>query len=418
MPSTDKRPLKVFLCHSSADKPKVRELYRSLRRRGLEPWLDVENLQPGHDWQFEIRKALDNSDAIIIFLSKNSVDKEGYVQREIKFALDRALEMPAGRIFLIPARLEDCELPYGLEKYQWVNLYEEGGYEKLIKALKTRGNQLKNLNVELLPAEEAPLLLEQNEVESESNLKASTPELKSRKFDTAIIVALISLVGTILAALIGSPLLTGLANNKAGPTAFPTLTSPPPAINLPSFTPDFATVEVALTLPTKSPIPTRTNNPEPGYEIVEPVEVLNIAPKLRTFGQLAVEKYSLEERNKTNGTLVFTVNSTPDVPILWRWFWCAANDRILEQNITKISIIFEADGQAIPEDQLATVIFENADPTYQGWKCLTYETVLRNWKPGTYQFIQTVAIASDINDGGARFEAGVKIYEYNVNISE
>jgi len=30
------------------------------------------------------------------------VDKEGYVQKEIKFALDKALEMPEGRIFLIP----------------------------------------------------------------------------------------------------------------------------------------------------------------------------------------------------------------------------------------------------------------------------------------------------------------------------
>ncbi len=28
----DKRPLKVFLCHASADKPKVRELYRTSKQ--------------------------------------------------------------------------------------------------------------------------------------------------------------------------------------------------------------------------------------------------------------------------------------------------------------------------------------------------------------------------------------------------
>jgi protein-disulfide isomerase len=50
----DKRPLKVFpstalrasLCHASADKPKVRELYRTLKRRGVQPWLDAE------EWEF------------------------------------------------------------------------------------------------------------------------------------------------------------------------------------------------------------------------------------------------------------------------------------------------------------------------------------------------------------------------------
>ena len=64
-----KRPLKVFLCHASADKPKVRELYRTLKRRGVQPWLDAENLIPGQNWEVEIPKALLSSDAIIICLS-------------------------------------------------------------------------------------------------------------------------------------------------------------------------------------------------------------------------------------------------------------------------------------------------------------------------------------------------------------
>lgn len=60
-----KRPLKVFLCHASADKPKVRELYRTprperfaiegLKRRGAQPWLDAEDLIPGQNWKFARR---------------------------------------------------------------------------------------------------------------------------------------------------------------------------------------------------------------------------------------------------------------------------------------------------------------------------------------------------------------------------
>jgi len=144
-----KRPLKVFLCHASIDKPKVRELYRYLRRRGVNPWFDEEHLVGGQDWQVEIPKALATSDAIIICLTKNSVDKEGYIQKEIKFALDKALEMPEGRIFLIPVKFEECEVPFSLSRYQWVDLTIESGYSKMMKALKFRASQLERATVEL-----------------------------------------------------------------------------------------------------------------------------------------------------------------------------------------------------------------------------------------------------------------------------
>ena len=68
---TEQRPLKVFLCHASADKPAVRKLYRYLRQRGVSPWLDEVDLLPGQDWQVEIPKAIFSSDVIVVCLSKN-----------------------------------------------------------------------------------------------------------------------------------------------------------------------------------------------------------------------------------------------------------------------------------------------------------------------------------------------------------
>jgi formylglycine-generating enzyme required for sulfatase activity len=165
--TNEKRPLKVFLCHASADKPKVRDLYRYLKRRGLQPWLDAEDLLPGQAWQVEIPKAIETSDAIIICLSKGSVDKEGYVQKEIKFALDKALEMPEGRIFIIPARLDECEVPYGLKKYQWVDLFDDGGYSRLMKSLKERASQLELAAVQVSKQDEnSPYLTEKTKQES------------------------------------------------------------------------------------------------------------------------------------------------------------------------------------------------------------------------------------------------------------
>lgn len=127
--------LRVFLCHASDDKPAVRRLYRRLKDDGFDPWLDEEDLLPGQDWDLEISKAVRHSDMIIVCLSRASVVKRGYVQKEIKQALDVADEQPEGTIFIIPLKLEECEAPERLRRWQWVNLYEAGGYDKLKRAL-------------------------------------------------------------------------------------------------------------------------------------------------------------------------------------------------------------------------------------------------------------------------------------------
>ena len=93
------RPLRVFLCHSSNDKPAVRELYQKLRAEPwIQPWLDEEELYPGQDWNMEIEKAVEAADAIIVCLTKNSINKEGYVQRELRIVLDFADYKPEGTI--------------------------------------------------------------------------------------------------------------------------------------------------------------------------------------------------------------------------------------------------------------------------------------------------------------------------------
>jgi hypothetical protein len=182
---TEKRPLKVFLCHASADKPKVRELYRYLLRRRIKPWFDEVDLVGGQDWQVEIPKALATSDAIIICLTKNSVDKEGYIQKEIKFALDKALEMPEGRVFLIPVRFEECEVPFSLSRYQWVDLFDEVGYSRMMRALKFRASQLERATVELpktpVVAEDKNIILKNEQKSIEKAVRDSAEREAAEK---------------------------------------------------------------------------------------------------------------------------------------------------------------------------------------------------------------------------------------------
>jgi hypothetical protein len=137
-----KRLPRVFLCHSKIDKAAVRDLYQKLVSEGVEPWFDEEDLIPGQDWEATIKKAVQNSDVVVVCLSKTSVAKRGFAQKEIKFALDVADEQPEGTIYIIPLRLEECELPERLKKWHCVDLFQPRGYEKLLNALRSRSTNV------------------------------------------------------------------------------------------------------------------------------------------------------------------------------------------------------------------------------------------------------------------------------------
>ncbi len=136
--STAERLLKVFLCHARADSAIVGALYNYLLRNGMDVWLDNEELEAGQDWEYEIRNAIRSSDVVIICLSQHFSSQRGYRQKELRIALDEAMRIPEGQIFIIPVRLEECDVPESLRRWQWVDLFRAGGYGKLIHALRKR----------------------------------------------------------------------------------------------------------------------------------------------------------------------------------------------------------------------------------------------------------------------------------------
>jgi TIR domain len=130
----------VFLCHSSGDKEQVRNLYRRLTSDSVRCWFDEENLVPGQDWDREMQRALRDSRFVLACLSNASITKSGYIQKELRSALDVADEQPEGSIFLIPVRLEECEIPERLRRWQHVDLFKFDGYERILRALRYQGS--------------------------------------------------------------------------------------------------------------------------------------------------------------------------------------------------------------------------------------------------------------------------------------
>lgn len=114
----------------------MRELQQRLADEGwIDPWLDEKKLRPGEDWRVSIAEAVETSDLVIICLSNNAVVKEGFVQKELRYAQEIALEKPDGTIFLIPLRLEACDVPRGLRFFQWADYFGEKKEENYIGLL-------------------------------------------------------------------------------------------------------------------------------------------------------------------------------------------------------------------------------------------------------------------------------------------
>lgn len=140
---TGTRKLRVFISHASEDNPVARALNDQLEAEPwIDPWLDEDDLFPGHQWDLEIENAIQVADVILICLSHKSVHKEGYIQKEYKRALALAEEKPEGTIFIIPLLLDDCVPPRSFDRWQRAKYSSEDDYKKLLVSLRLRANSL------------------------------------------------------------------------------------------------------------------------------------------------------------------------------------------------------------------------------------------------------------------------------------
>ncbi|MDQ3005563.1 MAG: toll/interleukin-1 receptor domain-containing protein [Chloroflexota bacterium] len=133
-----KQSASVFLCYSHTDRDAVQTLSARLKKDGVEVWLDSEKLLPGQNWKDEIQKAIISSQVVIVCLSRNFNKQKGFRHEELKIALEKAALLPDDEIFIIPARLENCDTPDSLRHLHRLDLFEADGYKKLMQALRKR----------------------------------------------------------------------------------------------------------------------------------------------------------------------------------------------------------------------------------------------------------------------------------------
>lgn len=129
------QPFQIFISYARPDREKAEEIYKRLEKEGFDPWLDSRKIKGGQNWDFEIKRSLDRSSIVVIIWSENSRDRRGYVQREIKIALDKLQEKLIDDIFIIPILMNNIDIPDQLKDIHFLMGDSPTFYKELIESI-------------------------------------------------------------------------------------------------------------------------------------------------------------------------------------------------------------------------------------------------------------------------------------------
>src|SRR2546423_10819558 len=128
----------ILMIYAQEDKTKIDQIYLKFKEAGLNPWMDrppspyqLCGIMPGAGWDEAVRMNNKQADGVLAFLSKQSIAKRGYVQREYRLALSQLMERPEDSIYLIPVLLEHCDVPdirvdtVSIRQRHWYELYKD-----------------------------------------------------------------------------------------------------------------------------------------------------------------------------------------------------------------------------------------------------------------------------------------------------
>lgn len=99
----------VFISYAREDAVAAERIADTISSSGLRAWFDTRHLRGGSRWKLKIATVIRKADFFVAVLSTRSVGKRGFVQHEIREALEVALSIPEPRIFIVPVRLDPCE---------------------------------------------------------------------------------------------------------------------------------------------------------------------------------------------------------------------------------------------------------------------------------------------------------------------
>lgn len=145
----------VFISYCRENMDAVDRLCENLTSRGIKVWLDRNALEPGMQWKPAIQQAIQHGDFFIVcFSTEVNARNQTYMSEELKVAIEELHRRPVDRVWFIPVKLNECEIPdidigggETLRDLQYVDLHKnwETGIQRLLNAISaTSGHDKKH----------------------------------------------------------------------------------------------------------------------------------------------------------------------------------------------------------------------------------------------------------------------------------
>jgi hypothetical protein len=105
--------MQVFISHSWKDSSLAKKLATVLEKSGFRVWDVSQNLLPGDNWAKSVAQALDESQAMVVLLTPESIHSP-WVKNEIEHALGNSTY--AKRLIPVLVGAAESEIPWILRK--------------------------------------------------------------------------------------------------------------------------------------------------------------------------------------------------------------------------------------------------------------------------------------------------------------
>ena len=156
----------IFISYAHPDRDRVIPFLDQLESDGFNAWIDCRRIKPGQNWPFEIKRAFEKAAFVLAFISQNSFERRGFVQRELKLALDKLMERLDDDIYIIPIILDDnVEIPASLKNIQAIRASEPSCHKQITESIQ---HQLERLGAEKIEIQEEKQITWKSTVKKES----------------------------------------------------------------------------------------------------------------------------------------------------------------------------------------------------------------------------------------------------------
>lgn len=123
---------RILVCCATADKARAEEICMRLDAAGLN--IQIVGLSNGNETALE--DSIASARFFLIFFSNRSVPESEVLKTYLEIALRSAQNIYQDRVFIIPVRLDKCDVLKNVDHLQLIDLFKEEGFAQIVETIR------------------------------------------------------------------------------------------------------------------------------------------------------------------------------------------------------------------------------------------------------------------------------------------